>query len=72
MTRPTVEKKAYDQVVENAEQLVAAIEAAQKRNDKNVRYRIFISVFTFMPEGYSVSSVSKLARSSSFILRLGK
>jgi hypothetical protein len=42
MTRPTVEKKAYDQVVENAEQLVAAIEAAQKRNDKNVRYRIFI------------------------------
>jgi hypothetical protein len=42
MSRPTVEKKAYDQVVENAEQLLAAIDAAQKRSDKNVRYRIFI------------------------------
>ena len=42
MERPTVEKKAYDQVVENAEQLLAAIDAAQKRSDKNTRYRIFI------------------------------
>ena len=42
MARPTVEKKAYDQVVENAEQLLAAIDAAQKRSDKNTRYRIFI------------------------------
>ena len=42
MSRPTIEKKAYDQIVENAEQLLAAIDAAQKRSDKNVRYRIFI------------------------------
>ena len=42
MERPTVEKKAYDQIVENAEQLLAAIDAAQKRSDKNTRYRIFI------------------------------
>ena len=42
MERPTVEKKAYDQVVGNVEQLMAAIDAAQKRSDKNVRYRIFI------------------------------
>ena len=42
MERPTVEKKAYDQVVENAEQLLAAIAAAQARSDKNIRYRIFI------------------------------
>ena len=42
MERPTVEKKNYDQIVENAEQLLAAIDAAQKRSDKNTRYRIFI------------------------------
>ena len=42
MTRPTVNKKMYDQVVENVEQLMAAIDAAQKRSDKSTRYRIFI------------------------------
>ena len=42
MTRPAVTKGKYDAVVENAEQLLAAIEAAQKRSDKNVRYRIFV------------------------------
>ena len=42
MERPTIDKKLYDQVVENAEQLLAAIDAAQKRSDKNTRYRIFI------------------------------
>ncbi len=42
MTRPTVTKGLYDQVVENAEQLVAAIQAANSRSDKNTRYRIFI------------------------------
>jgi hypothetical protein len=42
MERPTVTKGQYDAVVENAEQLLAAIDAAQKRADKNVRYRIFI------------------------------
>ena len=42
MERPTVEKKLYDAVVENVDQLVAALKAAQERADKNVRYRIFI------------------------------
>ena len=42
MTRPSIDKKLYDAVVENVEQLMAAIDAAQKRADKNVRYRIFI------------------------------
>ena len=42
MTRPTVDKKMYDQVVENADQLLAAITAAQQRSDKSQRYRIFI------------------------------
>ena len=42
MVRPTVEKKLYDVVVENVDQLLAAIEAAQQRSDKNTRYRIFI------------------------------
>ena len=38
MSRPTIEKKAYDQVVENAEQLVAVIEAAQKRQERALPY----------------------------------
>ena len=42
MDRPEVKKGLYDAVVENADQLVAAIDAAQKRSDKNVRYRIFV------------------------------
>ena len=42
MTRPTVTKGLYDQVVSTADELVAAIAAAQARADKNVRYRIFI------------------------------
>ena len=42
MTRPSVTKGKYDQIVENADQLLAAIDAAQKRADKNTRYRIFI------------------------------
>ena len=42
MERPIVEKKLYDYVVENTDDLVAAITAAQARSDKNVRYRIFI------------------------------
>ena len=42
MERPTVDKKLYDAVVENVNQLLAAISAAQSRSDKNVRYRIFI------------------------------
>lgn len=47
MERPSIDKKMYDQVVENADQLVAAINAAQKRSDKNVRYRIFIKNGTY-------------------------
>ena len=42
MTRPVVDKKMYDAVVENVDELLAAITAAQSRADKNVRYRIFI------------------------------
>ncbi|MBR0048301.1 MAG: Ig-like domain-containing protein [Prevotella sp.] len=42
MARPTVDKKLYDKVVDNVEDLLAAIAAAQARTDKNTRYRIFI------------------------------
>jgi hypothetical protein len=42
MARPSVDKKMYDYVVGNVDELMAAIDAAQKRSDKNVRYRIFI------------------------------
>ena len=42
MERPTVQKGMYDAVVENVEQLMAALSAAEARADKNVRYRIFI------------------------------
>ena len=42
MTRPTVTKGLYDAVVENVDQLLEAIAAAQSRADKNVRYRIFV------------------------------
>ena len=42
MTRPSIDKKLYDYVVENVDDLMAAISAAEARADKNVRYRIFI------------------------------
>ena len=42
MARPSVQKGLYDAVVENVDQLLAAIDAAQKRADKNVRFRIFV------------------------------
>ena len=42
MTRPTVTKGLYDAVVSNVDELLAAIDAAAARADKNVRYRIFI------------------------------
>ena len=42
MERPSIEKKLYDYVVENVEDLLAAISAAQARSDKNTRYRIFV------------------------------
>ncbi len=42
MVRPSVDKKMYDYVVENVDDLMAAIAAAESRSDKNVRYRIFV------------------------------
>ena len=42
MERPAIQKGNYDAVVENVDQLMAAITAAESRSDKNVRYRIFI------------------------------
>ena len=42
MERPTVTKSAYDAVVANVDDLMAAINAAENRSDKNVRFRIFI------------------------------
>ncbi len=42
MERPTIEKGLYDEVVSTAEELAAAIKAANERADKSTRYRIFI------------------------------
>ena len=42
MDRPAIQKGNYDAVVENVDQLMAAINAAESRSDKNVRYRIFV------------------------------
>ena len=42
MERPTVTKGTYDAVVANVDDLIAAINAAENRSDKNVRFRIFI------------------------------
>lgn len=42
MTRPAVSKQMYDAVVSNADELLAAITAAQSRSDKNTRYRVFV------------------------------
>lgn len=42
MGRPAIEKGQYDYDVKTTDELVAAIKAANSRNDKNVRCRIFI------------------------------
>ena len=42
MTRPAISKNMYDAVVENVDQLMAAIKKAESRSDKNQRFRIFI------------------------------
>ena len=42
MTRPAIEKGLYDYYVKTTDDLVAAINAANNRSDKNVRYRIFL------------------------------
>ena len=47
MTRPTVSKGAYDKVVSNVEELLAAINEANNRADKNTRFRIFIKKGTY-------------------------
>ena len=52
MNRPTVTKTAYDQVVSNTEELSAAINAANSRENKGERYRIFVKKGTYkMPTG---------------------
>ena len=48
MTRPSVNKGSYDVVVENVDQLVAAIQAANSRADKNTRFRIFLKNGTYV------------------------
>ena len=52
MERPTIEKGLYDEVVSTAEELAAAIKAANERADKTTRYRIFIKKGTYaLPSG---------------------
>lgn len=52
MNRPTVTKTAYDKVVSNTEELSAAIAAANSREDKATRYRIFVKKGTYkLPTG---------------------
>ena len=52
MVRPSVTKALYDQVVSTTDELVAALQAAQSRADKNVRYRIFLKKGTYtLPQG---------------------
>ncbi|MBR4239470.1 MAG: Ig-like domain-containing protein [Prevotella sp.] len=47
MQRPAVQKGLYDAVVENVDELLAAIKAADSRSDKNVRFRIFMKNGTY-------------------------
>lgn len=47
MVRPSVEKGQFDAVVGNVDELLAAINAAEARADKNVRYRIFVKNGTY-------------------------
>ena len=47
MTRPSINKKMYDYVVSNVDDLLAAIDQAESRADKNVRYRIFVKNGTY-------------------------
>ena len=42
MNRPAIEKGLYDYYVKTTDDLVAAINAANSRSDKNERYRIFL------------------------------
>ena len=52
MVRPSVTKALYDKVVSTTDELVDALNAAQSRADKNVRYRIFLKKGTYtLPQG---------------------
>ena len=52
MNRPNVTKGSYDAVVSTTEELSAAINAANSREDKATRYRIFVKKGTYkMPTG---------------------
>ena len=52
MARPTVTKALYDRVVSNIDELVEAINAAENRDDKTVRFRIFLKNGEYMlPQG---------------------
>ena len=59
MQRPTVQKGLYDVVVENVDELLAAIKAADSRSDKNQRFRIFVKNGTYtlpLSESVTISS----------------
>lgn len=47
MVRPSVGKGLYDAVVSNVDELLAAFNAADKRSDKNQRFRIFVKNGTY-------------------------
>ena len=47
MDRPVVSKSDYDAVVSTADELLAAINAANSRSDKQARYRIFLKKGTY-------------------------
>ena len=53
MVRPTIEKGAYDAVVSNADELLAAITTANSRADQNKRYRIFVKKGSYTIPLYS-------------------
>lgn len=59
MQRPAVQKGLYDVVVENVDELLAAIKAADSRSDKNQRFRIFVKNGTYtlpLSESVTISS----------------
>ena len=60
MERPTVTKSEYDAKVATAEELAAAIKAANNRADKNTRFRIFVKKGTYkLPTGTNKHYVHK-------------
>lgn len=60
MNRPTVAKGEYDKVVSTTEELVAAINEANSRSDKNARYRIFVKKGTYtLPQSTTETFVAE-------------